>query len=120
MRIRHGQTVGAAITALDEIINSSQPPRNVSADEPLNRLWQYLNWIDTAQLRLRRVFADREVEDSLLSRGYWHIVTTPIPVTNVLSGMIRDELVFQAGNPGINGDSGGRLGEFASLLRRLR
>ena len=118
MRIRHGVTVDSAIKALDEIISRSQEPRNVMAEEPVLRLNSYLSWVDTTQTQLRTVFADTEIEDSLLSRGYWHICNvTDIPRT--LSRLIKEELVSQAGHVNVFSDPHGRLGEAASRLRRL-
>lgn len=119
MRVRHGHTIETAIAALDRIIDRSEQPRGASSGESLPQFNDYLNWIDAAQVQLRVVFADREIEDCLLSRGYWHIVTT-LPADNYLSRMINEEMVFQAGNLGVPADSGGRLGEFSSRLKRLR
>ncbi len=118
MRIRHAVTVDSAIKALEEIISRSQEPRNILAEEPVLRLNSYLNWVDAAQTQIRYVFADTEIEDSLLSRGYWHICNvTDIPRT--MSRLIKEELVSQAGHVNVFGDRNGRLGEAASRLRSL-
>lgn len=80
----------------------------------------YLNWVSTTQQQLRTVFADTELEDSLLGRGYWHICALASQSSERLPNrLIGEELVFQVGHPGIHGDPGGRIGEVAAGLRGL-
>ncbi len=129
MRLRHGVTVEQAIQALGEIIQESLQPRDIGADVQGNvavraqvpvRLNGYLNWVYGAQARLRCIFADTELEDSLLARAYWHVSMSSIPPSPELGRLVDEELIFQAGHPGLPGDHGGRLGEAADGLRALR
>jgi rRNA-processing protein FCF1 len=120
MRLRHGVTVERAIQTLGEIIQDSQQPRNIPGQQDLRiKLNAYLNWVYGAQARLRPVFADTEIEDALLSRAYWHVSMASVPPSPELGRLVDEELVFQAGYPGIPGDSGGQLGEAANRLRAL-
>jgi rRNA-processing protein FCF1 len=84
------------------------------------KLNSYLNWVYDAQARLRSIFADGELEDSLLARAYWHVSMASIPPSPELGRLVDEELVFQAGHPGVAGVPGGRLGEAADRLRALR
>ena len=118
MRVRLGVTVEQAIHELHEIVMESQQPRNVGQPQDLRvKLNSYLNWVYTAQTRLRLSFADTELEDSLLARAYWHVSMTSIPPRPELGRLVDEELIFQAGHLGVPGDRGGRLGEAADRLR---
>jgi rRNA-processing protein FCF1 len=120
MRLRHGVTVEQAVQELGEIIQDSQP-QNAGAPPDLRvKLNSYLNWVYGAQARLRLSFADSELEDSLLARAYWHVSMASIPPSPELGRLIDEELVFQAGHPGVPDDRGGRFGEAADRLRSLR
>jgi rRNA-processing protein FCF1 len=122
MRLRHGMTVEQAIQALAQIIQESLQPRNIATQPPDLRvkLNSYLNWVNSAQARLRSVFADTELEDLLLARAYWHVSMSSIPPSPELGRLVDEELIFQAGHPGVIGDGGGRLGDAADRLRGLR
>jgi hypothetical protein len=121
MRLRHGVTVEQAIQALGEIITESQQPRNIRQPSDLRiKLNSYLNWIYGAQIRLRSIFADTELEDSLLARAYWHVSMASIPPSPELGRLVDEELIFQAGHPGVPGDRSGRLGEVMDQLRGWR
>lgn len=80
MRLRHGATVGQAIQALDGIIQESLQTRNIARQAFDVKLNSYLNWVYGAQTRLRSIFADTELEDSLLARAYWHVSMASGPV----------------------------------------
>ena len=71
------------------------------------------------EVRLREIFSDAGTEDPLLGRGYWHICSTSSSDKRLMSRLVREELRFQAGYPGILNDSGGRLGEVRMRLRAL-
>jgi len=118
MRLRHGVTTESAINAINETIGESQQPYNLPFTDTTGKLTAYLNWVETAQKRLRTVFADTELEDSLLARAYWHIGNPS--TAQSLSRLINEEIVFQAGFANIPTDSHGRLGETVSRLRALR
>jgi len=121
MRLRHGVTVEQAIKVLEERISSAQQVINDSGSD--GRRPAYLTWVDATQQHLRTVFADTEIEDSLLERGYWHICGMASQFDHqmkILNRIIGEELAFQVGHPGIFGNPGGRLGEIASQLRELR
>ena len=120
MRLRHGVTVEQAINALDEVIRRSNDPRTFGLHEVRSKLNQLLwTWVNASQGQFRAVFADTELEDLVLSRGYWHLATATIPsYPQELGRLIDDELVFQAGHPGVPGDRGGRLGEVANAWLR--
>jgi rRNA-processing protein FCF1 len=121
MRLRHGVTVEHAIQELSEIVMESQQPRNTGQPVDLRvKLNGYLNWVYAAQTRLRLIFSDTELEDSLLARAYWHVSMTSIPPSPELGRLVDEELIFQAGHPGVPGDRGGRLGEAADRLRQWR
>ena len=122
MRLRHGVTVEQAIQALVEISQDSLQPRNITGQAPDLRvkLNSYLNWVYGAEARLRPIFADTELEDSLLTRAYWHVSMSSIPPSPELGRLVDEELIFQAGHPGNVGDRGGCLGEAADRLRALR
>jgi rRNA-processing protein FCF1 len=120
MHLRHGVTVEQAIQGLSEIITESQRTRSIGPSIALRaKLNSYLNWVYGAQARLRLLFSDTELEDSLLARAYWHVSTSSVSPSPELHRLIDEELVFQAGNPGIPGDTG-RLGEAADRLRQRR
>jgi rRNA-processing protein FCF1 len=119
MHLRHGVNVEQAIQALSEIITESQQPRNMGHAELRPKLNAYLNWVYSAQTRLRLLFSDTELEDSLLARAYWHVSMSTVPPSRELGRLVDEELVFQAGHPGIAGDTG-RLGEAADRLRQWR
>ena len=120
MRLRHGVTVEQAVQGLGEIIRESQPPNVATPSDLRVKLNSYLNWVYGAQARLRLLFADSELEDSLLARAYWHVSMASILPSPELGRLIDEELVFQAGHPGVPDDRGGRLGEAADRLRVLR
>jgi hypothetical protein len=121
MHLRRGVTVEQAIQGLSEIIMESQQPRNIGQPAELRlKLNIYLNWVYGAQTRLRLLFSDTELEDSLLARAYWHVSMSSVPPSPELGRLVGEELVFQAGNPGIPGDTGGRLGEAVGRLRQWR
>jgi hypothetical protein len=83
-------------------------------------LHNYLTWVNDSQQKLRNVFADTELADGLLSRAYWPICSFDGSVAT-LSRLIGEELIFQAGQPGVQGDDAthSRLGDAVSRLRRL-
>jgi len=122
MRLRHGVTIDQAIKVLAERISASQEASAHNAAGLEAKRNAYLNWVSTTQQHLRTIFSDTELEDSLLGRGYWHICATTVPPLTIterlLSRLIGEELVFQVGHPGIQGD-GGRLSEVAARLRAL-
>jgi rRNA-processing protein FCF1 len=128
MRLRYGTTVEQAITALTTAVSDSVRVAATIADIESKRQ-AYLNWVDATLQRLRVVFLDAELEDSLLGRGYWHICALPLypgkgPSARtasdlLLSRLIDEELAFQVGHPGVPGDSGGRIGDAVSRLRAL-
>jgi rRNA-processing protein FCF1 len=120
MRLRHGVTVEQAIEALGEIVQESSQPRNIGVPDLRVKLNGYLNWAYGAQVRLRSIFADSGLEDSLLARAYWHVSMSSIPPSPELGRLVDEELIFQAGHPGVAGDPGGRLGEAADRLRASR
>ena len=119
MRLRHGVTAEHAIQELGKIIMSSQAPRR--NDQPTDlriKLNAYLNWVYEAQTRLRMIFSDTDLEDSLLARAYWHVSMNSVPPSPELGRLVNEELIFQAGSPGIPNDQGGRLGEAEDRLRQ--
>lgn len=120
MRLRHGVTVEQAIQGLDTIIRDSLQPRNIAGSEPRVKLNSYLNWIYGAQAHLHSIFADTDLEDSLLTRAYWHVSMTSVPPVPELGRLIDEELIFQAGHPSAGDNQDGRLGEAAGRLRSLR
>ena len=96
MHLRHGATVERAIQGLSEIITESQQPRNIGQPaEPKPNT--YLNWVYSAQIRLRLLFSDTELEDSLLARAYWHVSMSSVPPSPELGRLVDEELVFQLG-----------------------
>jgi rRNA-processing protein FCF1 len=119
MRLRHGVTVEQAVQALEDIMLESATPRNSTMPDLRVRQNSYLNWVYGAQTRLRAIFADPEVEDSLLARAYWHVSMASVPPAPELGRLVDEELIYQAGHPGIQGDPGGRLGEVANRFRAL-
>jgi hypothetical protein len=120
MRLRRGVTVDQTIQGLSEIITESQRPRNSGPQvNPRIQLNAYLNWVYSAQARLRLLFSDTELEDSLLARAYWHVSMSSVPPSPELGRLIDEELVFQAGHPGIAGDAGS-LGDAVERLRQWR
>src|SRR5207244_6580841 len=96
MRIRHGMRVATAIKALAEIVQESQGPYSAGFESPDLKLNFYLNWVDDAQRKLRTIFADSELEDSLLGRGYWHICGV-VANYQTLGRLINEEIVAQVG-----------------------
>lgn len=120
MRLRRGVTVEQAVKALEERIFDSQQASAQNASGPEVKRQAYLNWVNTTQQHLRTIFADTDLEDSLLGRGYWHICGLSSQSSEkLLNRLIGEELVFQVGYPGIYGDSGGRIGEVAARLRGM-
>jgi len=120
MRLRHGVTVEQAVKALEGRISDSQQASAHNASGAEVKRQAYLNWVSTTQQHLRTIFADTELEDSLLGRGYWHICELSSQSSEkLLNRLIGEELVFQVGHPGIHGDPGGRIGEVAAGLRGL-
>jgi hypothetical protein len=98
MHLRHGATVERAIQGLSEIITESQQPRNIGQPAELRvKLNTYLNWVFSAQTRLRLLFSDTELEDSLLARAYWHVSMSSVPPSPELGRLVDEELVFQLG-----------------------
>ena len=71
------------------------------------------------EVRLQEIFSDAGIEDPVLGRGYWHICSASSSDEKLMSRLVREELRFQAGYPGIPNDSGGRLGEVRTRLRAL-
>lgn len=118
MRIRHGVTVQMAVDAIESIRSSSQQARSMRTAS--NKLDLYLSWVDASQTHLRTIFADTDIEDSMVARGYWHICTAVPDLKTPIGRMIDEELVFQVGHPNIPNDSGGRLGRVAKRLRDLQ
>ena len=118
MRLRHGVTAERAIRVLEERISASQGPINAASDDDLKRNL-YLNWVSDTEVQLQEIFSDAELEDPILGRGYWHICAAPQSDEKLMNRLVREELRFQAGHPGINGDPGGRLGEVRTRLRAL-
>jgi hypothetical protein len=54
MHLRHGVTVEQAVQGLSEIITESQQPRNIGQPAELRLMLNiYLNWVYSAQTRLR-------------------------------------------------------------------
>jgi hypothetical protein len=58
MHLRRGVTVEEPIQGLSEIITESQQPRNIRHAELRPKLNAYLNWVYSAQTRLRLLFSD--------------------------------------------------------------
>jgi rRNA-processing protein FCF1 len=120
MRLRRGVTVEQAIKALDERISDAQQASAQNASGSEVKRQAYLNWVSTTQQQLRTIFADTELEDSLLGRGYWHICGLSSHTDErLLNRLIGEELVFQVGHPGMHGDPHGLVGEVAAWLRAL-
>lgn len=120
MRLRRGVTVEQAVKALEGQISDSQQVSAQNASGAEVKRQTYLNWVSTTQKHLRTIFADTELEDSLLGRGYWHICSLSSQSSEkLLNRLIGEELVFQVGYPGIHSDPGGRIGEVAAGLRGL-
>jgi rRNA-processing protein FCF1 len=120
MRLRHDVSVEHAIETLNQRITDSQQVTDTSGQEGARPA--YLTWIDTTQQHLRTIFADTELESSLLSRGYWPICGLAgqfVQQVELLNRLIREELVFQVGHPGISDDLGGCLGQASAHLREL-
>jgi len=114
MRLRRGVTVEQAVKALEGQISDSQRASAQNASGAEVKRQAYLNWVSTTQQQLRTIFADTELEDSLLGRGYWHICALSSQSSEkLLNRLIGEELVFQVGHPGIQSDPGGRIGEAA-------
>jgi hypothetical protein len=128
MRLRFGVTVEQAVVTLTSAISDSSRVAT-SITHPEQKRDAYLDWVDTTLQRLRTVFSDMELEDSLLGRGYWHICALPLqsgqgpgartPSELILSRLINEELVFQAGHFGVPGDPQGRIGDAVTRLRAL-
>src|SRR5258706_15780642 len=120
MQLRHGVTVGQAIDALRQRIADSQRAYGLNYSDAEMKRQECLNWVNVTQVQLRTVFADNELEDAVLARGYWHFCQMPSDsAARLLSRLIEEELVFQAGHPGTPGDSGGQLGEAVTRLAAL-
>lgn len=119
VRLRRGVTVEQAVKALEGQISDSQQASAHNASGPEVKRQTYMNWVSTTQQHLRTIFADTELEDSLLGRGYWHICGLSSQSEKLLNRLIGEELVFQVGHPGIHGDPGGRIGEVAARLREM-
>jgi rRNA-processing protein FCF1 len=119
MRLRQGVTVEQAVQVLEQIIGESAQPRSSTVPDLRVKQNAYLDWVYGAQTRLRAIFADLEVEDSLLARAYWHVSMASVPPAPELGRLVDEELIYQAGQPDINGDPGGRLGEVANQFRAL-
>lgn len=118
MQLRHGVTVDVAVKVLDDIISRSQDPYNEQFSTIDRKRTVYLNWVSSAQAQLRSIFADSELELSMLERGYWHICNA-VAASNPLGRLINEEIEFQAGYANIHGDAGGRLGEARNRLVRI-
>jgi rRNA-processing protein FCF1 len=118
MRLRHGVTAEHAIKSIQERISNSQQASASNASGAEVKRQAYLNWVNTTQVSVRMVFADTEAEDTLLARGYWHICQMSSQSDEkLLNRLIGEELDFQVGHPGIQGDPGGRLGAVITRLR---
>src|SRR5690348_16421703 len=118
MRLRHEVTAERAINVLEDIIGSSQDSYNASFQGIDSKRTAYLNWVSGALVQLRSIFADSEIEGSLLARGYWHICNANLS-PNPLGRLINEEIEFQAGHANIHNDPGGRLGDARDRLRSL-
>lgn len=119
MHLRRGITAQRAIEVIEERISASQRPLNAAEQDPDLKRHVYLNWVADTEARLQEIFADAGTEDPVLGRGYWHICSASSSDEKLMSRLVREELRFQAGYPGIPNDSGGRLGEVRSRLRAL-
>jgi rRNA-processing protein FCF1 len=119
MRLRHGVTAERAVTVLTDCITASQRPRAGQAMSADIKRHNYLNWVYETQLQIRSIWSDGELEDALLGRGYWHICAIPQADDRLMNRLVDEELIYQAGYPGIRGDPGGRLGEAVTRLRTL-
>jgi hypothetical protein len=75
MRLRHGVTAAHAIKVLRELAMSVQTARAavVAGDGVRYRRDQYLSWADDAENRLRNLFAEQDLVNSLHSERYWRI-----------------------------------------------
>lgn len=119
MRLRHNVTAAEAVRALEACIQGSQQASAHGINDPDTRRHLYLNWVNTSQQQLRAIFSDYELQDSLLSRGYWKICAlSPEPLSHLLQRLINEELEFQVGHPG-DGPPTGRLGEAIVTLQAL-
>jgi hypothetical protein len=119
MHLRRGVTAQRAIEVIEEQILASQGPLNVADEDPDLKRHVYLNWVADTEVRLQEIFSDAGTEDPVLGRGYWHICSASSSDEKLMSRLVREELRFQAGYPGISNDSGGRLGEVRTRLRAL-
>lgn len=119
MRLRHNVTVLEAVRALQACVERSQQASPHGINDPQMCRHLYLNWVNTSQQQLRAVFSDSELQDSLLSRGYWRICSlSPEPLSHLLQRLISEELAFQVGHPGDRPPTG-RFGEAIETLRTL-
>jgi len=112
-------TAQRAIEVIEERISASQGPFNAAGEDPDLKRHVYLNWVADTEVRLQEIFSDAGTEDPVLGRGYWHICSVSSSDEKLISRLVREELRFQAGYPGIPDDSGGRLGEVRTRLHAL-
>ncbi len=119
MHLRRAVTVQGAIEVIEERISTALQPLNAAADDADLKRHPYLNWVADTEARLQEIFSDAGIEDPILGRGYWHICSASSSDEKLMNRLVREELRFQAGSPGIHGDSGGRLGEVRERLRAL-
>jgi hypothetical protein len=119
MHLRRAVTAQRAIEVIEERISATQQPLNAAADNADLKRHLYLNWVADTEARLQEIFSDAGIEDPVLGRGYWHICSASSSDEKLMNRLVREELRFQAGFPGIAGDPGGRLGEVRERLRAL-
>lgn len=119
MHLRRGVTAQRAIEMIEERISAAQGPLNAGGQDPDLKRHLYLNWVSDTEVRLQEIFSDAGIEDPVLGRGYWHIYSASSSDEKLMSRLVKEELRFQAGYPGIANDSGGRLGEVRTRLRAL-
>ena len=88
--LRTGRTAAQAVDSLRDLKRQLQTPRNqrdeaITADryrEPRVMLSAkvnaYLDWAQTAEAQMRRLFVDTDRPDGLFGERYWHIASLPV------------------------------------------